>query len=393
MASTQPVFITPKSEPIDIGRRLREIFAQRKLSLRAFASYYGSSKDVIHRIMTGDRLPMKTELVNIAQHLKMTYERLMMVDTQSELEELVRLVKNKSNPKRAIQLATDLLDVSIGYTERFYILNYLGAAHHQLNQHEKAHNIWMQALPYAEKISAMFDDTEELYKITSNLILSHTVRKDVLRLALLLEQVEPGFANSDPKRAGYIMYYRARLALDHGDLELFLNQMYRVDELYQMTGDVRLQDTGKNNIAFAEYLAGNLHKAEALYVQIVESPSQFNDLKYLARKGYGQTLLKVKKRTAANVLIEKSLHELEQLDLPDLQAHFLLLRAYSQNDMESAKRVLDLQDVEEDFYFLAYKCLMEHCERVQDSEGFLKYHQLARRYSKDTPFHEEVLRI
>lgn len=166
--------------------------------------------------------------------------------------------------------------------------------------------------------------------------------------------------------------------------------MYRVADLYRMTDDPRLHDVAQNNIAYAEYRAGNLHKAEDLYVKIMESPSVYKDLEFTARKGYVQTLLKVKKRTKANLLIEKSLSELESLALPKIQAWFLLLHAHSQNDVESAKKVLDLPDLDDSTYLLACKCLMEHCEQVQDGEGFLKYHQMAGAFQKNDTFQQGV---
>lgn len=394
MESNQTVLAAPMYENIDIGRRLREIFDQRKLSLRAFARYYGSSKDVIHRIMTGGRLPTKTELVNIAHHLKMPYERLLMEDTKSEMAELKRLIEEKANPKRAIKLASDLLPRALGYTEHFTILNYIGAAYHQLDHHEQAHNTWLQALPYAEKIKALLDDSECLYKITFNLIISHSERKDYLKLALLLEGLEPLLSTDDPKRYGDILFYQARLAFDRGDTELYREKMYKSAELYRMVDSKRLHFVADINIACAEYKVGNYHKAEDLFSTTVETtPSHLKDLVYAARKTYVQTLLKVKKRTKANLLIDQSLHELENLNLPRIQARFLLLRAYSRMDAESAQRVLSIEGLDDSLYLLACKCLMEHCKTIEDHGGFIEYHEMAKKYSKEKSFVEEVFII
>lgn len=393
MASIQSTYTTPKHEPIDIGRRLREIFDERKLSLRAFASYYGSSKDVIHRIMTGGRLPTKTELVKIAHHLKITYERLMMVDTHWEMEEMTRLIQNKSNLNRAIQLATKLLSQALGYTERFTILNKMGVAYHQLNKHEKAHNTWLEALPYARKVKELHNDSESLTTIIFNLILSHRVRGDYLKLACLLDELEPELVDAAPQDLGDIMYYRAWLARDRGDLEFCHSLMYQAAEVYMKTGKKRLQEKAKNNMAFAEYVVGNYHKAEELYLEYLESFPESKDVEFDARKGYVQTLLKVKRRSKANLLIEKSLNELDHLDMPNFKAAFLLLQAYSQQNIEAAKCVLDLIGLDKSLYLLACKYLMEYCEQVQDSDEFMKYHQIAGRYREEESFQQEVFQF
>lgn len=393
MSSNQTVLTTPQDQPLDIGRRLREIFDERKLSLRAFAHYYFSSKDVIHRILTGSRLPTKQELVDIAHQLKIPYERLLMVDTQPQMAEVKRLIKNKSNPKRAIQLATDLLPKALGYTEHFTILNHIGAAYHQLANHEQANNTWLQALTYAEKIKTLLDDSECLYKVTFNLILSHSARKDYSKLALLLERLEPLLSTDNPKRLADIIFYQAKLAFDRGDIELFREKIYRSSELYEMTDETRLQDRAKYNIAYAEYMMENFHKAEDLFSSLLENPTAYKDLEFKTRKAYAQTLLKVKKRSKAKLLIEQSLIELEHLNLPSIQARFLLLHAYTQKDPESAKRVLSMKELEDSLYLIACKCLTEHCIQVQDSEGYMKYRELAGKYQKDKSFQEEVFLI
>lgn len=306
---------------------------------------------------------------------------------------MTRLIQNKSNFPRAIQLAENLHSQALGFTERFTILNKMGIAYHHSNKHEQAHNTWLEALPYARKIKELHNDSESLLNITFNLILSHTVRGDYLKLANLLEEVEPELVNADPEYLGDIIYYRALLARDRGDLENYRSQMYRAAEIYEKTGNRRLQAKAKNNTAFAEYVVGNLHRAEELYQEYFENPSECKDIEYEARKGYVQTLLKVKRRSKANLLIEKSLKELDHLDLPNFKAAFLLLRAFSQKDIEAAKSVLDLKGLDESMYLLACKCLIEDCEQAQDSEGYMKYHQLAGRYTKNESFQQGVFQL
>ncbi|HEU4964471.1 MAG TPA: helix-turn-helix transcriptional regulator [Bacilli bacterium] len=378
---------------LDLVRRITEIMDERQLSIRGFSQYCGMSKDLLFRIVKGQRYIKPTELERMAQQLKVTVERLKMEDIQDDLTQLTSWLKEKAFLRQAVELASKLKGQALGYTERYELLNQLGTAHYHLAQFDQAHEAWEEAFTYAEKSYQLFADPQLLYKSTFNLILSYNVRKDFSMLAQFLERIEPEFMEQDPEYAGSVSFSYALMALEIGNLEVGRQKMYRSAEFYRMTGNRRYEDMAANNLAFVEYVVGNFHKAEEMYEQLMECPSAFDDLRYYARKGYAQTLLKVKRVTKAKLLIEESIGELEENELPNILARFYLLQAFVQNDRVFAEKVLAMENLEPQLYLLASKFLLEQCEAEQDMEGMIKYLRLVRQYDQAKTFEQEVFQI
>src|SRR5689334_3819307 len=123
-----------------LGNRLREILQGKGVaySLRAFHMRSGIYKDMLVRMMKGERYISPTDQEKIASALGITVERFSGVDLLKQQEEVSKLIKKQVNLKRALQLALQVAPHTLGCSERFVAYNNLGAAHYLLKQYEEA---------------------------------------------------------------------------------------------------------------------------------------------------------------------------------------------------------------------------------------------------------------
>src|SRR3569833_2334482 len=180
---------------ISLGQRIGEILEERgsAFSIRAFSARIGMSKDMLSRMISGDRYISPSELEQIANGLSLTVARLKQQDTMQLLDEMQKLVDSQAKTDRALCIGLQIKNIAIGCTERFIVGNLLGNVYHELRRYDEAHIEWLEAKEYAKKIADRYKETGPLYRVMNNLVLSFTERKDYVGLYNLVGQLNTLF--------------------------------------------------------------------------------------------------------------------------------------------------------------------------------------------------------
>jgi tetratricopeptide (TPR) repeat protein len=320
---------------VEIGRRIKEILEEKKqgkgnaFSIRAFAKRIGMGKDMLGDITKGLRPVRPSELEKIAKGLRMSVERLKREDTKQLEEELFSLVQKRTNFKRALELALELLPNAIGITERYEILNNLGAVYYFSKRYKDAHEIWLQALSCAKQINKQYSEIDPLSKVTSNLIITFTHQKDFTGLTRFLNTVEMNFEQFDYEYAGTLSYSLAIANYHTGDTEQYLQKMYQSLDYFRMSGNRRAIGRAEHSVADAEYNLRNYSKAKEMFEMAIQTLSEYSDLIFISIKDYAKTLLKLNHIDESIEVIEKAIVELKTLQNHQMLAKFFLLHAYA----------------------------------------------------------------
>lgn len=375
-----------------LGQRIGEILEERgkAFSIRAFSSRIGLTKDMLGRMISGERYLSPSELERIAGELSLPVLRIKMKDTQQISQELQGLLKSKKNNKRALELALLLNQSAVGITERFFCLNDLGSAFYILHRYDEAHSTWELAEEQAVKLVDKYGNFEPLNKVLTNLILSSTLRRDYASLNELVARVKPLFADS-PEILARLSYSCAMVSDAAGYLE---GTRYKLHEaLYHEREAGRAGSIGKaeHNIGIVEYKLGNYSAAEEYFLKAIQTLEEYVENRLLAVLQYIKTLLRVGKKTKAKEWVEKSLREFDDLDLPQLKAKFIMLFAIVNQDVDVAKRVLLSGDADSHLKHIACKFLMGHYKESGDSENLMRYYVIAEQYSlKSSAIYDEM---
>ncbi|MFN7140878.1 MAG: hypothetical protein ACK4UN_16200, partial [Limisphaerales bacterium] len=205
----------------------------------------------------GERYIKPSELETMAKALKLSVDRIKQEDTKKQDSELQHLIDTKMMNGRAVELAQELVQTAIGYTEKFAILNRLGAVYYYRKQYKKSRETWLEALSHAQRIAENYQEMEPLCKVTSNLISAYNALKDYAGLARLLDQMEPELYEFDPEYAGTLCLSFAITAYNVGNLELVREKLGQSLSYYRKTESSVLIGKGIHNIAYHEYLIGN----------------------------------------------------------------------------------------------------------------------------------------
>jgi tetratricopeptide (TPR) repeat protein len=374
------------SESVNIGDRIKEILEEKKeekgnaFSIRAFSQRIGMTKNVLGDSIKGIRPIRPSEVEKVAQGFGITVPRLKREDTKQLEDEMLKLVKGRTNLKRALEIGNYLMPLAIGCTERCLILNTVGVIYYLTKQYENALNIWNEALTQAQKIKELYNDSSQVYKVTRNLIRTYTELKDLVGLTKLLDSLEPQFADMDELSAGTLIHSKAMTAYNLGNLKSCHAHMYKLLNIYENLQPL-YRGFAYQNVAYIEYVLGNYPTAKDYFEKAIteksgESLRGFVESRLLSVKDYCKCLLKLNEKDAAVRLLEASLQELQTCELPEMTAQFLLLRAVAKNDPKSADSVLAL-DVANQLKALACDFLMKHYSNLDDSDSLMKYYRIA----------------
>lgn len=377
---------------IPLGQRIGEILEERgkAFSIRAFSSRIGLTKDMLGRMISGERYLGPSDVERIASELGLSVSRLKMTDTQQRSEELQGLLQSKKNNKRALELALLLNQSAVGVTERFFCLNDLGRAYYLLRRYDEAHNTWVHAEEQATKIVDKYGNYNALNKVLTNLILSSTLRRDYASLNELVARVKPLFADS-PEMLARLSYSCAMVSYSAGYYEGSRQQLIEALHHERQTGRAGSIGKAEHNIGYIEYKLENYTAAEEYFVKAIETLEEYSENRLLAVLEYIKTLLKLGKKTKAKEWVSKSLLEMEELDLPQLEAQFNMLFAIVNQNVEVAKQVLLSEYADSTLKHIACKFLMDHFKESGDAENLMRYYVLAEQYSlKSSAIYDEM---
>lgn len=360
---------------IDMGRRIAEILDHKGISPYSFSQRIGMGKDTFYNCLKGKRYLKGSEIEKIASELRLTVERLRQEDIAKERSEMLNLVQKRLNPKRSLELGLELKKIAIGCTEKFDVLNALGKAYFQLGKFEQAQEVWLEAVPFAEKIHEKFQDMYRLYDITTNLIGLYTERKEYTILHDLLFQVESRFGSDRPEMIATIRYSQAMVAFHLGNRKEGKKKMYDYLTCSEQVGDRQLFGRALHNVAYLEYQLGNYEESRQKFKEAIQVLSDFPHFQYISYKDYTKTIWKLRKKDYAVEILHSCLASLESMEYPEIRAKFLLLTATFTNDPAKAEQVLADERVSEGLKVLACKYLMDYCRKTGDDAGVAKYYK------------------
>lgn len=375
---------TKKLVSIPIGRRIGEILEERgsAFSIRAFSTRIGFSKDMLSRMISGDRYISPSELSKIAEGLSLSIARLKQEDTQEQLSELMLLLENKKNNQRALSIALKIKEVAVGCTERYIVTNELGKAYHALRMYNESHAEWLEAREYAQRIVDKYQDTEPLYNVMNNLVLSFTEQKDIFGLSALVGQLKQVFTPY-PKRLGTLYYSTASTAFFMGNYREARDNYLLALAQFELHGDSIYIGKSEHNVGFAEYKLENYRRAKEHFERAIEKLSEYDEQKLISMKDYIKTLLKLGQKQRAAENISSALQQLELLDLPLRKAQFLLLHAIVHEDLSAAEQVLAAEGIPVSLKLTACKFLMDFYKCIGDAENLMRYYVIADSYESE----------
>lgn len=378
---------------VPILRRISELMHEKGdgFSIRAFSSRIGISRELLRRILAGDRHITPSTLEKIAQGLGISVERLKQTDTEKQSHELNTLWKAKHRTRamlfRALDIATELVAVSKGVSERAYNLSVLGRVQFELQHYDEAHESFLSAFEHSEKVHELHGDSTLLHLVTSYLMVSYTIRKEYTSILQTLTVVEDIFA-ADPEKMGYAHYTRMKWYEHRGDLDRARRHSYVALECFEKTEDTEQIGKALINVAHFEYLAGNYQKSELALSDAISNLKNREYFYLIAVKEYAKTLIQLKEHAKASQLLDNHLGKYQ--GYPDLMAKLQILNTIAKDDPSFAIKVSSDQSVSLNVRYLACKQLMNYFSLKDDSASVMRYYKLGQILTdKKTKFFEE----
>jgi tetratricopeptide (TPR) repeat protein len=386
------IVLSEELSSISLGQRISEIMEEKgaAFSIRAFSQRLFMSKDTLARIIQGERTITPSELESIAKGLNVSVERIRRNDTAKKREELLRLLKTKYDPRRALVLARECVAVALGVTERCEAGNSLARAYFALGMYEQAHGVWLGAYELSQEIYQQYGTTDRLYNILSNLMISYTIRKEYSHLAEILQEIEPVF-QEQPNKLGAICYSKAMIAEQAGNKDQAKLHLYQSLDHFQVTGDLNDIGRAELNVGYFEFKSKNYETAKKLLEHAIEKLQDDIGILLIAIKAYIQILFKLGEHERANQLLDGYFQQTEEY--PEVRAKFCLLRAIANQDEQSAKEVFMIPNAGQRLHYLACEFLVNRYMEVGDLKSARNYYKKAQSYSdtESDPMHKEGL--
>lgn len=331
-----------------LGQRIGEILEERgrAFSLRAFSGRIGIGKDTLKRMIDGDRPISRSELAKIAEGLKLSVERLKQEDTRNLEEELTVLFRSLRDRRRAVTVATELVSVAVGCSERSHAAHRLGKAYFHIGDLEAAHESWMKALQFAERMEEKYGDSKKLYEVLMDLTVTVTEREEYERLTEMVERLKILFAD-DHERMGILHYSMARMENHRGDQNRVREHlMLSLHRLQQTTFKEKI-GSAANNLGYFEYIHKNYEVAKKLYEIAIENFQQNSDSKLHVTKEYVKTLLKLGETEKAIEISEEICKKLRVNGQEKWVAQFYLLLALAKRDVRYLESLFENPKMDE----------------------------------------------
>ncbi|ASS76456.1 hypothetical protein CIG75_16815 [Tumebacillus algifaecis] len=369
---------------IKLGRRISELMTEKgdAYSIRAFAEKIGMNRETFRQMLLGTRRIAPSELELISKGLNVSPERLKQEDTFQKEQELVKVLTGKKRTKvmliRANALAMELVEVAKGMTERGNSLNLLGRVLFVQERFEEAHQTWLTAYEYAKSVETEFDDKQLLYLVTSNLMLTSSIRKEYSQIEEMLKLVEEVFSD-DPNKLGRAYYTRMKMYEDRGELVQAKKLAYRSLELFEQTNDKKQIGHALINVAHYEYIAGDYKTSARLLVSAINTVQEFEGILILAVKEYVKSLLQLRDYDMAMQV----LNEYESLaqEYPEYWGRLQVMQTVVRDDPSYAESVINNPNISQTLRYLACKSLMEYYFLKDDGESAIRYYEKSRMLS------------
>lgn len=377
---------------ITLGRRISELMLERgdAFSIRAFAERVGMNRETFRKTLLGER-PVTISLVeNVSNGLGITEERLRQLDTFKKEQEVAVLLGSSQRSKimmlRAQTLARELADVALGFTERCVCWANLGRSQYYLQQYDLAHESFLTAMQYAEKVNEAFDDSTLLYHVTSYLMISYTIRREYTNIVQTLNVVEKAFSE-DPEKMGYVHYTRMKWNEHRGNLEQAKVDAYVALEHFEKTENKSQIGKAQNNVAHFEYLTGNFQKAKEQWFEAMGNLEPFEYPYLSAVKDYVKVLLQMGDKSTASEILTANFDRAKEY--PNFAGIFQILFSVALDDPSYAMTVSEDLSMSLGIRNMACECLMDYYATNGDADSVMRYYKRVRALKKQNTFFEE----
>lgn len=379
---------------IPLGRRIGEILEERgeEFSIRKFAEQIGINRETLRIMIAGNRTILPSELEKITKGLDIGVERLKQLDSYKMEQELASLFRARKRTKimlmRAHNLAAELANLALGATELCESLTNLGRVQFELREYDKAHQSYLLAFRYAEKLYKQYGDNHHLHLVTSLLMLSFTTRKEYTKIEETLHVVEQAFAY-DPVKMGFVHYTRMKWYEHMEKLDDAKKHSYMALDYFEQTHDNDQIGKAVINVAHFEYLLGNFRKSADLLYDAIHRLDGYDYPQLVAIKEYAKTALRLGDAGAASEVIQK--YSKLASDYPDLQGKLQVMYSIAQHDPAYSEIVCQDVKVSPSVRYLACKQLMNFYSMKGDAESVMLYYKKARILSGKNLLDEEEL--
>ena len=379
-------------EKIPTGRRISEILYEQNSSPSAFRERVTFAKrDTVRHCLNDTRHISPKELQEMADLLGYSVDRILQNDTEKDALALRVAVRSKSSAPETIDLGKKLLKVAIGWSEKFDCHNDLGSAYYYLGQVEKAHEHYLEALNYAEKIRDKFHDIDRLYMAMSNLLITYRLKKEFITLDHLLNKLEPSFVISNPKRAGAIAYHRAVLAEQRRDFDEAEKKWSESLQHYEKTESDELIGRGFQNLAYFLFKMSRHLESRNMFARAIKLLTPYPRYLQICLVNCTKNLIKLQEYESALKMIE-SVRSLKDFK-PDsnTQAQLYVLQAVAEKSPLTAEKALEVKGISDKTKLVACLMLMDYCRTIGDGESMMRYHgNVSKILNSTLPNWEEV---
>lgn len=363
---------------ITTSRRITEIMQEKGkyYSQQAMASRLGYQRTTFRKMLNGTRDIYTFELEQIARDLKVSPERLLQRDVQTYVGALQACLLELKDLEYALEVAEKYYDVSSGITEKCDASIYLGRVLFELKRYAESHTYRLMAHQLAEEIYQIYGEADRYHQTVRNLMVSFTVNKDFHNAKVLVDKVMPIFEQS-PAAYGALNYTLAMIAYHNGDFQETRIRLIESLKSYEQTGDAKEIAKALHRVAFIEFKLGHLSEAKEQFERSISMLDQFPEQMHVAIKDYVKVLHKLGEFEKAEILIHQALHRIEDFSNAVLKCQFLILRALCCDDPVSARDVLAMEEIPDNYKTFACEFLMNYYNRRDDAPSLMKYYKIA----------------
>lgn len=367
---------------IPINRRISEIMEElgKPYTQEYLSSKLGISRKTFQSVLSGSRPIYGTELRELASLFHISFERLTQQDALRCVQELSRMVEQPACKSRVLELVEWFSSVAIGRSERCTALTWLGNVQFRYERFEMAHQSWSEAFQYALELREKHNEMEQFQSLLQNLMLSFTVRKDYINAQKMVTKILP-LLDQNPQSLGTLCYTLGLIAKNNKDLELARQQMYESLRHFRIAGKVIQIGRALHNVAYIEYLIGNLQVSQQYYEEAIGVLAKHPEDKVYALKDYAKIYLKQNKIGKAFKLVQEAMDLMKEVDNPILLSKILLMLSIIEKEQKWAEQVLAMPECSTAVKGIACKILMDHSRREGDAPSFLRYYEMERDFT------------
>jgi tetratricopeptide (TPR) repeat protein len=363
-------------DKIPTGRRVDELINEKSMSRQQVAERIGINRTTFDMMVkrTRGREIYGYELKKINSVLEISYERFMQSDMIESAKKFKEALKIRDY-EAALSLAKEMNAVARGCSERCRTLNDVGRAYFYLEQYDKAHEYWLEAKFHAETILKKYGDSEKLYTVLRNLLISFDRRKEYSHALDIINQVEEVF-RSNPERSGVIAHAYAMIAFNRGDMDKYREKMYESLDCFSQTDNKLLIGKATHNVACIEYQFGNYEKSKELFEQAFVLLQDEPEIILYTVKDFAKTLLDLNLNQQVISMIEDYLPIAESRKKADLQAKLLILLSTAKNNAEHAEKALSIVDASIATKLFACRYLLNYYVNANDVDSVIQYYKI-----------------